>query len=95
MLEQLQARFPDAPVRYWRDKSGREVDFVLASRRDAVDAIECKWDPGAFDCASLQIFRSHYPQGRNFLVTPAGDPGYDRRCGDLMVCVCTPSELRP
>ncbi len=45
VLEHLQAHCPDTPVRYWRDKQGREVDFVLAQRRDAVDAIECKWNP--------------------------------------------------
>ena len=82
-------------MRYWRDKAGREVDFVLPQRRDEVDAIECKWDPGAFDSAALQLFRSHYPKGRNFLVTPSGDPGYDKRCGKLKVRVCTPSELQP
>ena len=95
VLEHLQARFPDTPVRYWRDKAGREVDFVLALRRDEVDAIECKWDPGAFDSSALQLFRSYYPKGRNFLVTPSGDPGYDKRYGNLQVRVCTPSELHP
>ncbi|MFN0183102.1 MAG: ATP-binding protein [Aquabacterium sp.] len=95
VLEQLQARFPDTPVRYWRDKAGREVDFVLPRRRDEVDAIECKWDPGAFDSTALQLFRSHYPKGRNFLVTPSGDPCYDRSAGSLKLRVCTPSELRP
>ena len=95
VLEHLQARFPDTPVRYWRDKAGREVDFVLALRRDEVDAIECKWDPGAFDSSALQLFRNYYPKGRNFLVTPSGDPGYNKRYGNLQVRVCTPSELRP
>ncbi len=95
VLEHLQARFPDIPIRYWRDKSGREVDFVLARRRDEVDAIECKWDPGAFDSAALQVFRGHYPKGRNHLVTPSGDPAYTRRYGKLEVRICTPSELHP
>ena len=95
MLEHLQACLPDTPVRYWRDKAGREVDFVLALRRDEVDAIQCKWDPAAFDSAALQLFRSYYPKGRNFLVTPSGDAGYDKRYGKLKVRVCTPSELQP
>src|SRR3990167_8783975 len=42
VLEHLQALSPDLPVRYWRDRNGREVDFVLARRRDEVDAVECK-----------------------------------------------------
>jgi len=95
VLEHLQAFFPYTPIRYWRDKSGREVDFVLARRRDEVDAIECKWDPGAFDSAALQVFRGYYPKGRNYLVTPSGDPPYNRRYGKLEVRICTPSELHP
>jgi len=95
VLEQLQALFPDLPVRYWRDKAGREVDFVLARRRDAVDAIECKWNSGSFDPSALQVFRGFYPNGRNFLVTPSDDPAYTKRFGELEVRICTPSELRP
>jgi len=95
VLEQLQARFPDTPVRYWRDKAGREVDFVLAHRRDEVDAIECKWDPGAFDSSALKLFRSYYPKGRNYLVSPSGAPDYTKRFGSHDVRVCTPAELHP
>lgn len=95
VLEHLQAHFPNLPVRYWRDKSGREVDFVLAHRRDEVDAIECKWDPAALDSSALKLFRSYYPKGRNYLVTPSGDPAYTRRYGTLTIRVCTPTELRP
>jgi predicted AAA+ superfamily ATPase len=94
-LEHLQAHFPDTPIRYWRDKPGREVDFVLARRRDEVDDIECKWNPGAFDGSALKLFRSYYPKGRNYLVTPSGDPAYSRRYGNLEVQICTPTALHP
>ncbi len=94
VLDHLRAHFPEHPVRYWRDTAGREVDFVLAPRRDQVDAIECKWDPGAFDSSSLKIFRSYYPKGRNYLITPSGDPAYTKRYGQLNVKICTPSDLR-
>ena len=73
----------------------QEVDFVLPRRRDEVDAIECKWDPGMFDGASLKLFRSQHPGGNNYLVTPSGDPPYNKRFGDLDVRICTPSLLRP
>ena len=95
VLEQLQATFPDAPVRYWRDKAGREVDFVMARRRDEVDAIECKWNPDAFDVSALKVFRGFYPKGRNYLLTPSGDPGYTKAFGKHNVRVCTPSDLFP
>jgi predicted AAA+ superfamily ATPase len=93
VLEHLQARFPDTPARYWRDKQGREVDFVLACRRDEVDVIECKWVPSAFDPSALRVFRSHYPKGLNYLATPAAETPYTKRYGDLEVRVCAPSEL--
>ena len=95
VLEHLQAHYPHAPVRYWRDKAQRELDFVLAHGRDAVDVIECKWDPAAFDLAALRVFRGYYPNGRNYLVTPSGDPAYTRQYGTLAVRVCTPTELHP
>jgi len=93
VLEHLQAHFPETPVRCWRDKAQRELDFVLAHRRNAVDVVECKWDPAAFDVAALAVFRGYYPNGRNHLVTPSGDPAYTRQFGTLTVRVCTPTEL--
>jgi hypothetical protein len=93
VLEHLQAHFPETPVLYWRDKAQRELDFVLAYRRNAVDVVECKWDPAAFDVAALRVFRGYYPNGRNFLVTPSGDPAYTKQFGTLGVRVCTPTEL--
>jgi hypothetical protein len=93
VLEQLQAQFPNTPVRYWRDKGGREIDFVLAQRRDQVDVIECKWNAGAFDSSALKVFRDYYPKGKNYLVTPSGDPAYTKAYGDQEVLVCTPTQL--
>ena len=93
VLEHLQAHFPDTAIRYWRDKAGREVDFILARNRDEVDAIECKWDPASFDCSALKLFRTFYPNGRNYLVTPSGDPAYLKRFGSIHVQVCTPTAL--
>jgi len=95
VLEQIQAHFPETPPCYWRDKAGHEVDFILSHRRDEVDAIECKWNPEAFDSTALKLFRTYYPHGRNFLVTPSGDPAYTKRYGKLNVRICTPTELQP
>jgi len=95
VLEHLQAHFPDTTVRYWRDKAGHEIDFVLAHGRDRVDTIACKWSPSAFDSSALETFRAYYPKGRNYLITPSGDPAYTRRQGGLEVRICTPTELSP
>jgi hypothetical protein len=95
VLEHLQARFPDATVQYWRDKAGHEIDFVIPRGRQDVDAIECKWDPGAFDGAALAVFRRHYPRGRNYLVSPAAALPYTMQSGSIELRVCTPSGLQP
>ena len=95
VLEQMQAYHPDEAIRYWRDKAGREVDFVIARRRDHVDAVECKWNPEEFDPAALRVFRSYYPKGMNYLVAPVIGPAYAKRFGPLTVTVCNPSGLAP
>lgn len=93
VLEYLQAHFPDHAIHYWRDKNGREVDFVFSRGRDSIDVIECKWDADEFDSTALKVFRSYYPQGQNYLVSPSGVPAYTMRYGEHEVRICTPSEL--
>lgn len=93
VLEHLQAHFPDNPVRYWRDKQGRELDFVLAWGRDEVDVVECKWNLDAFEVDALQAFRSYYPKGRNYLLSPLESQGYTKHVGPLEVRVGSPREF--
>lgn len=93
VLEHLQAYFPNESPRYWRDKAGHEIDFVLARHRDRVDAIECKWNPLEFDPCALKVFRSYYPKGENYLVSPLAQPAYSKRFGNLTVKVGNPSML--
>jgi len=88
VLEYLQAHA--WRIQYWRDTAGREVDFIIARGRDEVDAIECKWDPAESDAAALRVFRSYYPRGKNFVLTPISGPGYSKLAGDLEVFVCPP-----
>jgi hypothetical protein len=88
VLETLQS-LPDLPrIHYWRDKSKREVDFVLPFDRDRVDAIEVKWNAEAFDPTAMRVFRDHYPKGRNWLVTAQTASAHTREVGGLEVtCV--------
>jgi predicted AAA+ superfamily ATPase len=91
VLEHLHAHLPDRRVHYWRDKAGHEVDFVIPRGRDAVDAIECKWDPAELDGRSLAAFRARHPSGANYLITPQVTPAWTRRVGGLEIRVGNPN----
>ncbi len=77
---------------HWRDKSGREVDFIVR-RGQEVDAVECKVNPDRFDPASLAVFRASYPSGRNYLVCPGIRKTYERRFRGLVVRVAGARDL--
>jgi predicted AAA+ superfamily ATPase len=85
---------PEPKIHFWRDKQQREVDFVLPRGREAIDAIECKWNVDAFEPRGLAAFRQNYPRGRNFLVGPATTAIYPRRFGNLHVMVVPLKDLR-
>ena len=68
VLNELHASLQTREIRYWRDKQGHEVDFVIARRSAAPVAIECKWSAKDFDPGNLRVFRRHYPKGETFLV---------------------------
>lgn len=87
VVETFQSLWPGEPVRYWRDKAGREVDFVRPRGRDAVDAFECKWDAGSLEPDALKVFRRHYPKGRNYLLTPSATTPYAKSAGGLKLTV--------
>ena len=79
VLNELHGWLQARDIRYWRDKRGHEVDFVLARRGKPPIAIECKWSATDFDAANLKAFRRAYPAGENFLVAHDVDRTYMRR----------------
>ena len=81
-------------IHFWRDKQQREVDFVVPHGRDTVDAIECKWNPEAFETRGLAAFREQYPKGKNYAVSPLNGPAYERVQGGLKISIVSPGELR-
>ena len=91
VLEYLQAHGDGWKVQYWRDAAGREIDFVIQRNRDEIDVIECKWDPTQFDSGSLKVFRSYYPLGNNYLMSPLAIDGYPKKIGNLLIHVCNPN----
>jgi predicted AAA+ superfamily ATPase len=81
-------------IHFWRDKQHREVDFVIPHGRDAVDAIECKWKPDAFETRGLAAFRAEYPKGKNYVVSPLTGPAYEQTPGGHKIAFVSPGELR-
>ena len=69
VLNEYLARVRHPRVRYWRDKRGHEIDFVLGGRDGAPVAVECKWRAAGFDARNVRAFRARYPDGDNFVVT--------------------------
>jgi predicted AAA+ superfamily ATPase len=83
VLDTLRTVIDDHNLYYWRDKSNREVDFVLKGPRKRAIALECKINPDSFDPAHLVVFRSLYPEGKNYVVSPLIKAPYQRRYGEL------------
>ncbi len=86
VLDVLRTSVGSGGVFYWRDKSGREVDFVVRQGRQA-HTIECKIRPDRFNPETLRIFREAYPRGQNYLVCPGVREPYSRRAGNLTIRV--------
>lgn len=78
---------------YWRDRSGREVDFVLRRSSRRLDTIECKVNLDRFEPRSLAAFRTEYPHGRNYVVSFEVKSAYTRRYGSLPVTFCSLADL--
>ena len=85
VLNELMAHLQSRDIRYWRDKRGHEIDFILARRGADPIAIECKWSAENEIPASLLAFRKPYPQGLNFVVAADIDQSFSRTAGDLTV----------
>jgi hypothetical protein len=85
VLNEMHAHLQSRAIRYWRDKRQHEVDFVLAGRRGAPVAIECKWSADNFDATNLRAFRNAYAKGENFVVAPDVTRTFHRDFGGLRV----------
>jgi len=73
------------PVRYWRDKAGHEVDFVVKRRGQPPLAIECKWSADGFRGGNLRAFRTRHPDGENHVICQDVDRAYAREVDGVRV----------
>lgn len=93
VLDALRTGIDPSILFYWRDKSGREIDFVIKKEDKHVDAIECKINPDHFDPKSLTVFRSIYPKGKNFIISPLIKASYRRRMSNMVINYCSLEEF--
>ena len=89
VLDEILTAFRESDVFYWQDKARREIDFVIRRGGGRVDTVECKVNPDRLDPAATEVFRTAYPEGENFLVSPRADRTYRIRRGELEFTVCS------
>lgn len=85
VLDALRTKFGNNQIHYWRDKSEREIDFIIAFRNKETDSYECKINPDYFDPASMKIYRNNYTKGKNFCISPMVKSPYRKSFDGLIV----------
>lgn len=85
VLDTLRSFNHDSILFYWRDKSNREIDFIIKRAENNVDTIECKVNVEHFNPDSIKTFRLLYPKGQNYIVSPHVKTSYTRKFGNVFV----------
>jgi hypothetical protein len=93
VLNEMQARLQTRDVRYWRDKRGHEVDFVVAPRGRPPVAIECKWSAANFDATNLRAFAHQYPKATAVVVAHDVAQRFTRREGAVALTFVSLEQL--
>jgi hypothetical protein len=65
----------DLDLRYFRDRDGREVDFVVVEGRRPRLLVECKWADAEVD-RGLRYLRERFPEADAWQVSAAGTKDY-------------------
>ena len=85
VLDTIRVAKKPVELYYWRDKSGREVDFIIKEKGKRITAVECKINPDHLNIKSLLAFRGLYPEGSNIVISPGVKSPYKRKYGGLAV----------
>jgi len=93
VLNEISGRFQLKDICYWRDKAGHEIDFIFIGKGKAPTVIECKWKDRWFDPKNMKIFRDHYPEGENIVVSSDIKEPYIKKIGNLSIKFTNISEL--
>lgn len=93
VLDSLRFHYADDDIYYWQDKSHREIDFVIRRGRNRVDVVECKINPDRIDAKPIEAFRTLYPAGDNYVVSPTVKTPTLLRRGELIIKAINTSHL--
>jgi len=93
VLDELRTHLPGQPLFYWRNKSGKEIDFVIKKTRNSVTALECKVSPVHFDGKNMAALREIYPHGNNYLVCPVIKAPYKIQSQGLAIQVISTAQI--
>jgi predicted AAA+ superfamily ATPase len=93
VLNEMHARLQTRDIRYWRDKRGHEIDFVVVRRGAPPVAVECKWSASGLDWTNLRAFAAAYPKATAIVVAQDAKGTSTRRDGALAVRVIGLSSL--
>ena len=94
VLDTLLSHFNESAIYYWRDKSQREIDFVIRRDSENLDVYECKISPDGFSGVAVEAFRSQYPNGNNYIITPLVKQTYQIRRNNIVLTVCDTNTIR-
>jgi predicted AAA+ superfamily ATPase len=65
----------DLELRYFRDRDGREVDFVVVERLRPQLLVECKWSDAEVD-RGLRYLKQRFPEADAWQVSAVGRKDY-------------------
>ena len=82
----------DCDLRYFRDRDGRETDFVVVERGAPALLVECKWSDAGVD-RSLKYLKARFPEARAWQISASGHKDYvsPREYGWPRRWSCSPS----
>ena len=62
-------------LRYFRDKDGREVDFVVMEGKNPTLLVECKWGDAEID-KNLKYLKTKFPEAQAWQISATGKKDY-------------------
>jgi len=95
VLNELHAKLQTRDIKYWRDKRGHEIDFILQKRGQAPVAIEYKWKSPGRDLKNknIQAFVKQYPAAKVYIVSSDATRTYQRKSRGHPVSIISLAKL--